>query len=654
MPKTNRWSTLAQFPITKTLYKCLPRARNAKLANKPNIVSDKLCDDVLQRLSPFLLRNRPVDILDLWPGAGLFSSKVNDFLQPRRHVLIEPDLSFFKPLLEPLAESRPCYKLLSTDISSIHDWQTVLSEHFPEQGPGNSDSSGGVLPKNDTLLVLAHPPPTSSSKDHFTGARWWSVFMEACMRQVGLHSYGSVRLLASMPMSDSQAILARTIGERRRPALLTEQVALHAFEVAAPKDQMVGLWAFWKQWDMVVNGAARVAERTAEHGVTIPPGREYPPIERAPESPQPGRKPTPYAPRAKTPQNDGYVAAFEAADQMNSDSPDYAKAKSKRSRACTQLNQENRQVYIRNILADKQAEIDELNKSISRLAADPETKAATVDTIVKQIETVQAEFNNELSQHHFDITRSLPGLTDDKRAAFHSGTFDNALLLWDRRPFEPLLIHPEELYPRDIDRTLIYFEADSNAPAMERLSRLDPSQRDLAFRLFEAFSLTLSSQSTLTVAKLIELIFPTRSINDILKSVPSLAQYASKRPRPDFDSLSKPLHSNADGSPSPSPSSSSSSSPSPSPSSSSSSSPPPQQGQPHTPNPILSYQENLEYDLSGVHIRTLSPATLWDLCLEYQRRGSDQSAIQLNRLLGGTLTSSRSREFLDGSKKRLH
>ena len=108
-------------------------------------------DDVLKRVSPYLRRNPPVDILDLWPGGGFLSSKVNTLLEPRRHLLVEPNINFHG-LLTPLVESKPCYKLVQEHIYGKCDWVDFFATHFPQQGPGNRESSG-VIPKNDTLPV---------------------------------------------------------------------------------------------------------------------------------------------------------------------------------------------------------------------------------------------------------------------------------------------------------------------------------------------------------------------------------------------------------------------------------------------------------------------------------------------------------------------
>ncbi|KAL2865831.1 uncharacterized protein BJX67DRAFT_372964 [Aspergillus lucknowensis] len=595
--KVNRWTPLAQFPVTKALSESLPRFRTA-IEGKPHIVSEPLCDDIVQRLSPFLLRNRPVDILDLWPGPGILSSKVNDLLKPRRHVLIESDLEHYRSLLAPLAESRPCYELVSMDKRSLSNWETLLTEYFPDQGPSNSDKSG-ALARNDTLLVLANPPPAANNKDHFSGSRWLSVFMETCLQQTGLHAYGSVRLLASMTNWESSMVLPRTITQRTRPAVLTEQLAIHAFEVAAPEGSLLASAASQRQYDMLVGSASRTAQRTSENKTAIPAGRKFPAFELAPHSPSPGRKPVPYTPRVRTDQNKKYVRIFEEFDQADTKSPELRK---KRSTATAQLNQENREAYIREVLTTKQAELDELNKSISRLAADPNSTLESLGPVVEEIKALRKSIAKQISEHHFDVTRPLSYLIDNRRAAFYTGSFDDAVLLWDRRPFEPLLVHPNEYYPREKDRTVVYFEANPNAPVAQVLRYLTPEQREAAWRAFDALSFSIATANALTLSKLAEILLPNHSCNEIIKTVPSLAKYASKHPKPDFDTLPKTLHYSK-------------------------------------PDPISCYQENLDYDLSGVRARIVAASTLWELFAAYAKNGGDHSVIQLCRFMGGTLTS---------------
>ncbi|KAJ0426248.1 hypothetical protein BJY00DRAFT_273293 [Aspergillus carlsbadensis] len=619
MAPFTRWSPLSRYPLTESLSKVMPSAGNA--GKKPAFVSESLCDDILQRLSPYLLRNRPVDILDLWPGPGLFSSKVNDFLKPRRHLLVEPDLKKFKDFLEPLARSRSCYELISPKMQTEQDWgHGLLSKHFPEQGPSCTDNSG-PLPRNDTLLVLASPPPPTSNKDHFTMSRWFMVFMESCLLQRHLGTYGSVRLLFSGESKDVKVLLPSLIQERQRPAILTEQVARHAFLVAVTGNPARGNWAFSKQHDILRDGAARVAQRASAAGVVTPAEREFSlsALELAPDVPFAGKITAPYEPRIKTAQHEKYIAAFQAFDNARPESADYPKLKRARTRAATQLNAENRQVYARKRVVDKYAQLSELNKSISRLAAGPKTKLADFDPVIKEIEAVEASIAEWMSEHHFDTSRAVPHLVDDRLASLHSGSFDDSVFLWDRRPFEPLLIDPEEIYPRETSKCLIYFEADPNAYAARKLQQLTPEQRYIAYEALEAYTFSFTSSQFHTVKNVTDCLFPALATNEIIKAIPSLAQYASKRPKAEFDSLPKTPHPGPEYKVPPSPS------------------------PPKTQDPVYCYQENLDYDLSSVRSRVLPVSTLWDMFAKYATDcdPEEHSLVQLTRYFGGTVTTAR-------------
>jgi transcription factor 1 len=44
-------------------------------------------------------------LVDLFPGSAIFSSRLHDLLQPKSHILIEPDQFYFEPFLKPLLET---------------------------------------------------------------------------------------------------------------------------------------------------------------------------------------------------------------------------------------------------------------------------------------------------------------------------------------------------------------------------------------------------------------------------------------------------------------------------------------------------------------------------------------------------------------------
>lgn len=565
-------------------------------------------------MAPYLGRNPPVDIIDLWPGAGLWSSKVHEFLKPRHHVLIEPEIDIYGPLLKELVAKDPSYTLMSLDLDFQADWKTIIGKHLPEQGPSCSDTSG-TLAKNDTLLILANHPPTSSKRSHYTPGRWWTTFIDLCMRQAYFHQYGSVRMLGTFPTSAAQAIVPRTLFDRKRPALLTETVALHAFEAATPMDS--GEWTVLKGWDNTVQNAARVAERTEENKIKVPPGRELRAYTLAPEAPEAGRKPSPYVARARTDRHDRLMKQIEGVDMSDK------KVKKTRTRAIIQLNQENRSAWQRANVFEKVMKVDELNQSMARVAAESTSTLESLKPYMDEIAAIESSIALEKADLHFDVVNSVDILVDDRRASFHTGTFDRALLPWDRRPFDPLLIDPSELYPRESDRSMIYFEADKNPPVMQILQQqLDPEKQDNLLRLFDALSLIFSQRSAIPVTEVLTLMFPNRPVEDLIRSIPSLVVFAQKTPKPNFDNLPKTFHSLG-------------------------------LGLGDDQDPAMCLQDNMDYDLSKVRMRSLFVKTLWEIVLEYSKTATDLSPVLLNRLLGGSMTTYQSGGMLMSHPQKL-
>lgn len=508
----------------------------------------------------------------------------------------------------------PSYTLTSLDLDFHQDWKTIMDKYLPEQGPSCSDTSG-TLAKNDTLLILANHPPTSSKRSHYTPSRWWTSFMDLCMRQAYFHQYGSVRFLGTFPTSAAQAIVPRTVFDRKRPALLTETVALHAFEVATPIDS--GEWTGLKGWDNAVQNSFRVAERTEENKIEVPPGRELRPYTLAPQAPEAGRKPSPYVPRPKTDRHDRLMKQIEGVDMSD------GKAKKTRTRAIIQLNQENRFAWQRGNLFEKDMKIDELNKSMARAAAESTSTLESLKPYVDDIAALESSIVSERSELHFDVVNSVDILVDDRRASFHTGTFDKALLPWDRRPFDPLLTDPNELYPRESDRSMVYFEADKNPPVMQILQQqLDPEKQDTLLRLFDSLSLIFSQRSTSPITEVLPLMFPNRPVEDLIRTIPSLVLFARRTPKPDFDSLPRTTYNLG-------------------------------LDLGDDQDPAMCLQDNMDYDLSKVRLRSLPIKTLWEILLEYSKTSTDLSPVLLNRLLGGSMTTYQSGGMLLSHPQKL-
>lgn len=555
-------------------------------------------------MSPYLRRNSPVDVLDLWPASGLFSSKVNEFLRPRRHVLVEPNLKSYGRFLEPLAR-KPGFELLSFDIYKQNDWLEVFRKHLPEQKPPQGQQVG-MLPKNDTLLVLANPPNPVSDKDHYTPGRWWCTVMESCIQQTGLHSYGSVRILASFSSKDMWGVLPRSVGDRKRAAILTENVAQHALEIA--KYPEVETWMPLRRLGEIESDRERVAARTAAQNIKIPPKRELPLPQLAPtfsSRSTPRVPPIPYEPRVRTEWHEGIMKTITA-DKVVDGKPKCMVARKAGHVARQQLRQDNRYAWVRASLTEKQLEIDDRMRELARVAASPGEDGSRIKSLDEEIQQLQGGLAKMMSEMHHRDYRQLPRTLDDSRVEALANYNEAHVLHWAQRPFEALAIAEVELFPR-MPRSMLYFEADENPPAMQKLRGVPDQKHEELLQLFDSLSFVFGTHSNMTVPELLEAIFPGSSTNDLIRRIPSLAPHAAKRAR---GNEYRPLPLDDP-----------------------------------TLNPAGCYQDNLDYDLSDARVRCLPITTLWDILIEYQKHSLGLSSLQFSRLIGGTMTSFRAGEY---------
>ncbi len=61
-------------------------------------------DDIIEYLGPTLEQHKGCTLVDIFPGASIFSSRLHQFLQPKAHYLVEPEELFFEPFLKPLLD----------------------------------------------------------------------------------------------------------------------------------------------------------------------------------------------------------------------------------------------------------------------------------------------------------------------------------------------------------------------------------------------------------------------------------------------------------------------------------------------------------------------------------------------------------------------
>ncbi|KLU90871.1 hypothetical protein MAPG_09396 [Magnaporthiopsis poae ATCC 64411] len=172
-----------------------------------NIVSEKLCSDVIDYMAPSLERHKGCDIIDLYPGVGLFSTALSDFLQPRSHILMEPDHLAYTPFLQPLLD-RPGTVLVPESGVVWSKLSRILTPEFlPHQVPRQP---GAPPERNDTLLVIANinfSPKKKLGQFASLGNLLLYQFIQSIAPGSLFQKYGLVRMLLWCGIEEKRTLL---------------------------------------------------------------------------------------------------------------------------------------------------------------------------------------------------------------------------------------------------------------------------------------------------------------------------------------------------------------------------------------------------------------------------------------------------------------
>jgi transcription factor 1 len=277
---------------------------------------------------------------------------------------------------------------------------------------------------------------------------------------------------------------------------------------------------------------------------------------------------------------------------------------------------ENRDAAILQDLDLKQADIESLKVVLSKLLADPRANVDEVNTLVNKIDNLES-VRDRLINHQGISSKSIFVRNVDERCCFdddRSGKVQQPLLFWDRRPYEPLHIAPEEIYPR-LSCSVVDFRPNPDSAMMVKQRRhMETKTPHIYFSILEAFRHLIglfSIHNSRPVTEILDRIFPGRPIPELIEAIPSLARFATPK-------IHLPTHAprtEAESSPIP-------------------------------PPDIDVYQTGtipesifLEYDdnsLSGVNLRTIPATVVWDIAAEWERWPfKPQTEWETFKVLGG-------------------
>ncbi|KAL2156814.1 hypothetical protein VTH06DRAFT_4513, partial [Thermothelomyces fergusii] len=245
-----------------------------------NIVSEKLCDDTLNYIKSTLTRHEGCDLIDIFPGAGVWSRKLHDLLRPRSHILMEPDEEFYRPYLQPLLD-RPGTRLLPESGIVWEHLNKILSPEVLPHQVERKYSPSETPERNDTLLVSMNlaMAPKRRFRTFESLAQLVLFQVISAIRPGGLfQKYGLVRMLIWAENSEKMSMLPRTVQRRKKMAIEAEIATDWVCEIVGGEQDMStsGRSPAWFQRDdaLDLESTMRTAERMRAGGFELPPGRE--------------------------------------------------------------------------------------------------------------------------------------------------------------------------------------------------------------------------------------------------------------------------------------------------------------------------------------------------------------------------------------------
>ncbi|KAF1970368.1 hypothetical protein BU23DRAFT_556839 [Bimuria novae-zelandiae CBS 107.79] len=154
------------------------------------------------------------DIIDLNPGACLWSQKLHDFLQPRTHVLLESTPSMWSDYQRPLLDKPgSTYKLFQGDIRLKLTCDALFEAGIIPPPEDIDPADPNPQKPNNTLLVtgsLMWDPPAKGLTFDSLGKQLLYHFTENARYNFRYHKYGPVRSLLWMLEEDFKSAIPRS------------------------------------------------------------------------------------------------------------------------------------------------------------------------------------------------------------------------------------------------------------------------------------------------------------------------------------------------------------------------------------------------------------------------------------------------------------
>ncbi|KAG5978458.1 hypothetical protein E4U55_006205 [Claviceps digitariae] len=455
-----------------------------------NIVSEGLCDDILGYIGPSLDRHRGCDLVDMNPGAGVWSRKLHDYLQPRKHVMMDLDADFYKPYLSELLAKKNVELIPKSGIV-WKDLLEMIDKHLLEQ---HEAPPGATPARNDTLLLTANL--STYPKRPFLGFESVTTmvlyqFMSSIRTSTLFQRYGLVRMLLWVNDDDKRRLLPRSLNRRKKSVFEAELACDWIHEVAGLDAEVQDRNTLRDEW-INVESASQTLQRMKAAGLDMPRGREtraYLKLQSEPELV--GQKLAGVqAPVLTRP----FKQELEEMKQLETLESVEDKAKFSQLKRRERCGMEDALTYLE--LLQERERVLELASTGPQSEEFQKADMAWNERISNMKKNPRNEFRNIRDNYHI-FRQSRPAL------------------LWDRRAFEPLSAKPEEFFP-NVPTALLDIQPKSMHPLLRQLGPSSSRSGDMSEVMLRCWF----HHTVLPVQKSMEAIWA--GFGDLIDQCPSL------------------------------------------------------------------------------------------------------------------------------------
>ncbi|KAF2201326.1 S-adenosyl-L-methionine-dependent methyltransferase [Delitschia confertaspora ATCC 74209] len=457
--------TAEQYPLSQELAKnfvpiVTHRGRKKHSYSRPQIVSPELCDDVLSYIGPTLERHRGCDIIDINPGAGLWSSKLHEFLQPRKHILVESNPEIFEQHLKNLVEQPGSrYKLVTGDISKFEFFEDIMKEHIRPDQPPLDPNDPRINEPNDKLLVtgsLISNPIVPGYGIKSLVRQLLLYFNEIALTHGLFHSHGRARQLFWMNNEEVSSMLPKTIVQQHKLPIIMDRLC-DITEVVASESTArgTGTGNLKRDASLELESVVRSLELGKKSGFELPAHRRTSFHDFADDVSAMTNGTGIITPAELL----DYLREAEASGKstaglLNESLRELFKEEEKKTAGSrgtrTKKGEQLSILRSTSLYVERSREtrwhVINLAEQIHKLECDilRTSNEAQKQELQSKLDTLESEYQTRASKLSSMNRGYLAGGFDD-RLAVRSPT---KRLLWDRRPFEPLSSHPEEAWPK--------------------------------------------------------------------------------------------------------------------------------------------------------------------------------------------------------------